>query len=269
MPNNVQDITDFTWVDKSVNPVFYQRFLDRGNALEGIRQSKPIILDALHLQAGHHVLDLGCGLGDDVFAIAEKIGPTGKAVGADISERMIEEATRRMPAGLSAEFLLSDAHHLPFANDAFDGVRTERLLMHVADADRVLDEITRVVRPGGRVAIFDFDWETFMVDSSDRELTRTLLKSFADTMKHGWIGRQLPGMFRVRKFSELQVVPHTIFIDFEFFGLLIGGHLDRLKESGRVSASDLKTWWRGLSKESIAGRFFAGFTALIVSGTKA
>jgi ubiquinone/menaquinone biosynthesis C-methylase UbiE len=269
MLNNVQDITDFTWVDKTANPVFYQRFLDLGNSLECIRQSKTIILDALHLQAGQRVLDLGCGLGDDVFAIAERIGATGQVVGADISERMIEEAKRRTPAGRSVEFLVSDAHHLPFADNTFDGVRSERLLMHVTDAERVLDEMTRVVRPGGRVAIFDFDWETFMVDSPDRELTRTLLKSFADTLKQGWIGRQLPRMFRERQFSEVQVAPQTIFIDFEFFSLLIGGHLERLKESGRVSAGDLKTWWRGLSKESIAGRFFAGFTALIVSGSKA
>src|ERR1700679_2353233 len=98
----VHDVTDFTIVDRTQDPGFYQRFLDQGNALQGIGESKALLLDGLRLTPGLRVLDVGCGLGDDVCAIAERVGPSGAVVGADVSEAMIEEARRRAPAGAPA-----------------------------------------------------------------------------------------------------------------------------------------------------------------------
>ena len=86
------------------------------------------------------MLDVGCGLGDDVFAIAERVGLSGAVVGADMSEAMIEEARRRAPAGAPVSFHVADARALPFPDGAFDGVRTERLLMHVPEAPRAVGQ---------------------------------------------------------------------------------------------------------------------------------
>ena len=54
-------------------------------------------------------------------------------------------------------FEVGDAQALRFADGAFDAVRTERMLMHVPDADRAFAEMVRVLRPGGRLAVFDFE----------------------------------------------------------------------------------------------------------------
>ena len=103
-----QDVTDFSIVDQTEDPNFFRRFLDRGNALPTIQQSKSTMLAALALQPGQRILDLGCGLGDDVFAMAERVGASGHVIGIDISEAMIEEARRRTPFGTPVEFHVGD-----------------------------------------------------------------------------------------------------------------------------------------------------------------
>lgn len=135
------DITDFTIVDRTADPGFYGQFLDRGNALDDIRASKRIILDGLALRPGMTVLDLGCGLGDDVRALAERVAPGGLAFGIDVSQVMIDEARRRLSDRTDVEISVGDAQALEFEDERFDGVRAERVLMHVPDAGRALDEM--------------------------------------------------------------------------------------------------------------------------------
>ena len=172
----------FTEVDQTRDPRFFTRFLDAGNALPTIRASKPLILDGLRLQGGEAVLDAGCGMGADVFDLAQRVGPAGRVVGIDVSEVMIAEARRRA-AGLQlpVEFEVGDAQQLRFADARFDACRTERMLMHVPDAERAFSELVRVTRAGGRVAVFDFDWDTLVIDSPVRETTRAVVRSFSDS----------------------------------------------------------------------------------------
>lgn len=264
-----EDITLFTEVDRTGDPDFFIRFLDQGNANPYIQKSKPIILDGLHLREGQSVLDVGCGTGADVVDIARRVGSSGTVTGVDMSEAMVTEALRRTAgSGLPVAFEVGNATQLRFANGAFDGCRTERMLMHVPDPIRAFSEMVRVTRTGGRISIFDFDWDTFVVDSTHRETTRQIVLSFSDSMRSGWIGRQLRRMFLDGGMIEVAVVPHQIFIGFEFLGLLIGGHLTRAQQAGKLDPTDVKEWWDELRDLDTAGRFLAGFTAFIVSGMK-
>jgi ubiquinone/menaquinone biosynthesis C-methylase UbiE len=264
-----QDVSLFTEVDKTGDPDFFIRFLDQGNALPDIQRSKAIILDGLRLRDGQSVLDIGCGTGDDVVDIARSVSPSGSITGVDVSEAMIAEARRRTAgSSLPMAFEVGNAMELRFDAASFDGCRTERMLMHVPDPIRALSEMIRVTKLGGRVSVFDFDWDTFMIDSAYRQTTRQVVSSFSDSIRNGWIGRQLRRMFLDQGMTEVVVVPHQILIGFEFLGLLIGGHLTRAQRAGVLNASDTERWWRDLHDADAAGRFFAGFTAFIVSGAK-
>jgi ubiquinone/menaquinone biosynthesis C-methylase UbiE len=97
------------------NTGFFKRFLDEGNKLPDIIFSKPLIVAGLQLTSREKVLDLGCGLGDDTFAISRRVGSQGRAVGVDVSESMIFEATRRAASQrLPVEFVVDDAQTLHF-----------------------------------------------------------------------------------------------------------------------------------------------------------
>jgi ubiquinone/menaquinone biosynthesis C-methylase UbiE len=264
-----EDVTLFTEVDRTGDPDFFIRFLDQGNALADIQKSKAIILDGLHLREGFSVLDVGCGTGADVVDIARRVAPSGHVTGVDVGEAMIAEALRRTAgSGLPVHFEVANAIELRFEDGTFDGCRTERMLMHVPEPIRAFSEMVRVTKSGGRISVFDFDCDTFVIDSPHRETTRRVVSSFSDSIRNGWIGRQLRGMFLDGGMIEVVVVPHQIFIGFEFLGLLVGGHLTRAQRAGTLDATDVKKWWNELRDAHAAGRFFAGFTAFIVSGTK-
>lgn len=99
-------------------------------------------------------LDLATGTGDIAFACAA----TGaRVVGLDITHRMIELARAK---GSAARFLVGDMLALPFADNSFDLVTTGYGLRNVPDLTRAIDEIRRVLRPGGRVLSLDFNRPT-------------------------------------------------------------------------------------------------------------
>jgi len=153
-----EDTTRFTDVDQTKDPQFFTRFLDEGNKLPAIVASKLIILEGLRLHGGERVLDVGGGMGADVFEIAPLVGPNGQVTGVDVSAAMIDEARRRAEGrGLPVSFEVGDSQSLRFETSSFDAVRTERMLLHVPDAELAVSEMTRVLKSGGRMSASDFD----------------------------------------------------------------------------------------------------------------
>ncbi len=267
MPN--QDITNFTTVDHTADPDFFLRFLDEVNKLPGVIAWKPTIIDGLRLQPGAQVLDIGCGMGADAFELAAKVGPKGLVTGVDFSETLIAEAIRRAAGrNLPVAFEVGDARALRFPDHSFDAVRTERMLMHVPDAEKALAEMARVLRPGGRMAVQDFDWETQFCDSPYKETTRKIALSFCDEMKTGWIGRRLPRVFREVGMKDVSCSFQTITLTYDFLQLLIGGHVVHAVTTGLLSEQEADLWWTNLAQANDKGTFLYGFTAFIVSGTK-
>ena len=267
-PRHVEDVTLFTAVDRTQHPGFFARFLDEGNALASIQASKPLILDALRLQPGQIAIDVGCGTGDDVIDMARRVGARGRVVGVDVSESLIAEARRRWAdSGLPVEFRLCDAQDLDLEDASFDACRTERMLMHVPDEQRAIPEMVRVTRRGGRVGAFDCDWDTFIIDSPLKETTRTVTRSFSDAIRHGWIGRQLPRLFREHGLTDVTVVPRQVFVHLEFLELLLGGHLVRVQNEGLLKPDEVERWWTHLHDAANQGHFLATFTFFIVAGT--
>jgi ubiquinone/menaquinone biosynthesis C-methylase UbiE len=263
------DITAFTAVDRTKDPSFFSRFLDQVSRHPDILANKPLILDALNLRDGGHVLDVGCGLGGDAIDIANRVGPTGRVVGIDCSEAMIVEARSLAGAEPAVTFRVGDVQNLPFADATFDACRAERTLMHVPDSERAVSEMVRVTRHGGRVAVFDFDWDTHIIDSAYNETTRKVTRSFSDAMKNGRIGRQLPRLFRQNGLVDVIVSPRPMFVPYGLFELLVGGHLANAQKAGILSPGEVSDWWTDLQSANEVGMFLCCITAFIVAGTRA
>jgi ubiquinone/menaquinone biosynthesis C-methylase UbiE len=264
-----QDVTHFTTVDHTADPDFFLRFIDEANKQPAAIAWKPSILQGLRLQPGMRVLDLGCGTGADAFEIADLVSPGGSVTGVDSSESLIGEAVRRVASrGLPVTFQVGDARALQFPNDYFDAVRTERMLMHLPDPSRALAEMARVLRPGGRMVVLDFDWENQFCDSPYKDTTRKIALSFCDGMKNGWIGRCLPRLFHEVGLTDVSVSLHAITVTYDFLQLLLGGHVARAVANGILSEAEADLWWTDLARANAEGRFLYGMTAFIVAGAK-
>jgi SAM-dependent methyltransferase len=152
----------------------------------------------MQIGAGDRVLDVGCGPGVDTQALARIVGPTGRVTGVDIDPGMIEQAAAAARAAGIDGFVdhqLIDAHALPLADASFNAARSERVFQHAVDPDRLLREMIRVTRPGGRVVVGDADHTTISIDCDDMRLEWKVREARAFYFAHGAIGRRLPRMF--------------------------------------------------------------------------
>lgn len=115
------------------------------------------LVDRANLRAGHRVLDLGCGPGISAFAMLDR-EPGLDVVGLDVSRAMLffgEFWRRREPRGDRVRFVRADATRLPFADRSFDVVTGHSFLYLVPEPGRVLAEVCRVLRPGGRCVFLE------------------------------------------------------------------------------------------------------------------
>ncbi len=109
------------------------------------------------LHAGETVLDLGSGAGTDVLISARRVGPTGRAIGLDMTDEMLALArANASEAGVeNAEFIQGHIEEIPLPDASVDVVISNCVINLAGDKQKVLDEAARVLRPGGRFAVSD------------------------------------------------------------------------------------------------------------------
>src|SRR4051794_26062219 len=140
-------------------PVIYERIwrpiggrIFMGAMGPGMRGEHGIALEMLGIEPGDNVLDVACGPGNFTRSFAREAGDDGLVVGLDASKSMLERALQEgVPPNVA--YVRGDASRLPFDDEAFDAVCCFAALYFIADPLKALDEITRVLAPGGRVAI--------------------------------------------------------------------------------------------------------------------
>ncbi len=160
----------------------------------------PLAIDAL--KSGEVVLDLGSGAGLDCFLAAQKVGPSGRVIGLDMTDAMLEKARKnQMLLSLTnVEFRKGEMEQMPIADASVDVIISNCVINLSPDKDRVFRESYRVLQPGGRLMVADI--------VTAGELPAELRTTEAWT---GCIGGAIPleeyvGKLTAAGFTDVQVV---------------------------------------------------------------
>jgi ubiquinone/menaquinone biosynthesis C-methylase UbiE len=245
-------------------------FLDYMNQRDFFKERKRRAIDLLQLEPGGRVLEVGCGTGEESRALGELVGPNGRVTAVDVSQAMVDVARRRSDGlNLPIEFQVGDAHRLDFPGGSFDGSCCLSTLEIVSDPRKVVSELIRVTRPGGRVVVTALDGETYVVSSPERALTRKIVNNFCDKVVNGWLGRELPGLCLELGLTGLSLFASPTWLtDFP----LVRDHwlrsmADTARDAGVISAAEADGWLAGVEKTYQAGAFVFACTTIVVGGT--
>ncbi|MER6944246.1 methyltransferase domain-containing protein [Nonomuraea sp. NPDC000554] len=226
---------------------------------------KQAVLDALAIQPGHVVLDLGCGQGTDLSMLARAAAPAGRVLGIDSDPQMTCRALARITGVPQTGVLLADVHALPLPACSADRVRTDRLLQHVADVPRVLAEARQVLRPGGRLVMAEPDWDSLAVDYPDPDIARAYTRHVADRIVcNAIVGRQLARLAEQAGFAVTSVVPVTsVFRDAHAADQVLGlqRNTERAVAAGYLTRRQADGWLDHLAQQP----FFAAVTLYVVT----
>ena len=303
--NNQQQENEWNNPDGASDPNAYVRYLD--GIFEGMSSSGPVgdykrtVYELMEIRGGDSIVDVGCGTGADVLAIAELLRSAnnnenatktkraggnvsnGKVVGVDISDTMIRAARNNLSkcgsdensnAKMAVEisFCTGNAENLGgvIPSDSFDICRCDRSLQHVPHPQAAVLEMVRITKPGvGRIIISEPDWETLVIDSpSHANTTRNILQHFTNTRVNGWMGRQLQRLLKSSPgivAEGVRVLPMTSPVnDLRF---LRDAYLDKARrlavEASVVTEQEASDWMEELVALDEAGMFFSTLTIYV------
>jgi len=160
---------------------------------------------ALPISGNGPIVDLGCGRGLTLQELRERLGPEVKLAGVDRKLDALEEG---IVADANVEAVAADLNQpLPFDDGRFEAAICHNALECLPDKQRFLAEVARVLRPGGHLLLGHTDFDTFVFNAVDLELTRGLVHANADTQEawmdasDGTIGRKLVAIARQSPFE--------------------------------------------------------------------
>jgi len=166
--------------------------LDLQETAHAVPRLRDWAMDRLAPAPGETAVDVGCGTGTEVRRFAGLVGQIGRAVGVEPHEGLRAVAEERS-AGTTAQYLDGDATALPFDDGTVDVLRCERVWQHLDDPEQAAREVARVLAPGGRAAILDSDWATWIANPADPEFWRRFNDAFCARMANPFAGRLVRG----------------------------------------------------------------------------
>ena len=220
-------------------------------------------MDALGLAGPEAILDLGCGTGVAARVIARRSDARGLITAVDISAHLVDMAQRlASEEGLTGriDFHTGDAHGLGLPQGGFDVVVMHTLISHVADPATVLAEGRRLLRPGGRLVVFDGDYASFTMptDAPDggAETDRRLHGALFSQLR---VMRVMPRLLAEGGFG-LQWSRAYVAADIgkaEFWASTVASLRVLLPRIGVMPEAEAAAFADRLERASATGRFFA------------
>ncbi|HEX8205992.1 MAG TPA: methyltransferase domain-containing protein [Solirubrobacteraceae bacterium] len=236
------------------------RALEYVYATRDVQRRRRLVREAIAARPGERVLDVGCGTGFYVAELLEDVGPDGAVTGVDPSAPMLTVARERCAGAPNVTFAEGAATALPVEDASFDAAVSVQVLEYVEDVDAALRELRRVLRPGGRLVVWDVDWRTVSMHAVDRERHDRVLRGWDRHLADPALPRTMAPRLRAAGFEDVAVEGHaftTAELDFEAYGgSLVGTITTYLTSLDDFPEADRTGWLAEQQALGEAGEFY-------------
>jgi SAM-dependent methyltransferase len=229
---------------------------------------------ALGVRPGERGLDVGCGPALLAVELGREVGSTGRIVGLDESPEMLAAARARIAReGLAdrVEVREGDAARLDLPAASFDFVTAAQVYLYVPEIEGALAEAARVLRPGGRLAIVDTDWDSCVWLTADRERHRRVMEARLGHFAQRHLPPRLPGLLTRAglRLTHTEAIP---VLELEggsdtFGGGLIESTADLAVRYG-VPREEAEAWKADLLARAAGGEYFFSLTRYLFLATR-
>ncbi|MBI3942501.1 MAG: methyltransferase domain-containing protein [Chloroflexi bacterium] len=226
------------------------------------------------------IVDVGCGTGEAERFLIQEYPRIRKIVGVEKDQRWYRQALDRWRQDGSPgqiELKLGDALDLPFPDGAFDYALCVDMLEWVSSTLDIepmiaLQEIRRVLKPDGSAVIIHTDFDTQIFNTTDRELCRRIVHSFADAGPNGQMGRSLFGLCQQAGFRTVEPLVYTLVNTAwqpNLYGYKIAHMMGEwLVKKSLVSPEEIARWIADLEGQTGQGNFFYSINRYICRCTR-
>lgn len=251
---------------------YWKKFLIEQRKYQWFEDTVYKLADWMNLKHGMIVVDVGCGLGQLGLLYWPHFGRRGRYIGVDISHKLLQDAKKAAKNWVKkgkSYFVTGDAYKLPFPNAFADCVMCQTLLYHLKTPKLALEDMIRIVKPGGLIVCKDLDYVSTFIARDFSSLpeptlkerllsTRVLLISHKGRLKLGRgdnsIGRKIPIMMKGLGLVDIDVRNNDLvyFLQPPYDSPRQQYYIKMLRK--RLGhKKDSKIWWKQAEEEFLAG----------------
>ena len=223
------------------------------------------ILSELHIQSADTIIDVGCGAGHLLTHLAKAVGNNGTIYGLDPSKAQLEQANQRCSEFDNITLIERNADETQLEVDSCHSATSTQALEYIPDVNPALDEITRILKPGGAFVNVSILWDHFKFHGADHRLNERIHEAFRAHCSHQMLPMELPGKLERRGFKNIQDQPLAFVItrrDENSPAHYSEAVMANFALTQGVSEAEVLDWKSQLEKAEQQGRF--GFTSFPV-----
>ena len=213
-------------------------FLEHVEAIPEFVAYKADLRERLALRAGDVVLDVGCGTGTHVLRIAQE--HRGPVIGLDRAA-MLARARERTPRAGDVRWVAGDANDLPLEAASVDACLVERVLKYLPHPGEAVAEIVRVLRPGGRVAVFELDYRS-MALPGDEAVADRAHELLCRSVPQPRMGRRLPGLLAAAGLADVTSRAVAFVAPWPVHDMIVRDPVRAAVDAGRLDAAPTRRW---------------------------
>ncbi|ASU36461.1 methyltransferase domain-containing protein [Mucilaginibacter xinganensis] len=218
------------------------------------------------------IVDLGCGAGNDVIELAKMAAENVKIIGVDHDPGMLQQAKEDAKEINNVDFILSEAYPLPFEDGTISGLRTERLVQHLKNPEKVFSEISRVLKTDAPFVIIETDWNSLAFYTELAGIQKKVIAYLTDVkVNNGFAAAKLTSYLKQNNFRDIRFEIHPFVVNTlkeanEYFW--IEKMIQEAAQKGYIEEQEYHALYKALQAEDDENYFSCSINLVVASCVK-